>query len=273
MSIADEIIAGRLQPTVILPSTHTVLLIKNHQKDKNNPIFLQSGGSEVQTLSDVICAAMMGENEFAVQVLQKKFSEEEISKIKNKLIPILSKDAAFIQRTLDIINAESTDSAQSNGNENSDVKVASSAVTSSNTSTTSAQMNNSNGINVEIPKNIPAKGWFYISCYDSHGARRHLRLIKNTALGNYGDEYLIAVDSAIAVNRYATPFFKNINDLISFVNNLNNTTVRTKRNVNTYRYLAKVLKDGQFGIIKNASAFKYVHTPAGYCFISEFANS
>lgn len=276
MSVADEIIAGRLKPTTLLPSTQTVSLINNHQKNKNNPIFLQNGGSEEQTLSDIICAAIMGEGTLAAQILQKKFSTEEISKIKDKLIPLLVKDAEFIQKTLEIINVSSVDSAQSNSEEDSNASTADNVIPSSSTNATSAQINNSGSIKVELPKNIPAKGWFYISCYDSHGARRHLRLVKNNTPSNYNNynhEYLIAVDSAIAVDCYAVPFFKDVNELIKFVNNLNNNTVRTKRDVTTYRYLAKVLKDGQFGAIKNTSIFKNVRTPAGYCFISELASS
>lgn len=158
MSVADEIIAGRLKPTTLLPSTQTVSLINNHQKNKNNPIFLQNGGSEEQTLSDIICAAIMGEGTLAAQILQKKFSTEEISKIKDKLIPLLVKDAEFIQKTLEIINVSSVDSAQSNSEEDSNASTADNVIPSSSTNATSAQINNSGSIKVELPKNIPAKG-------------------------------------------------------------------------------------------------------------------
>lgn len=52
---------------------------------------------------------------------------------------------------------------------------------------------------------------------------------------------------------------------------MNNMTVKTKRDIESYVYRIRRLEDGKMGPIKNSTTFKSVHTAAGDCFISEFA--
>lgn len=53
---------------------------------------------------------------------------------------------------------------------------------------------------------------------------------------------------------------------------MDNMTVKTKRDIESYVYHIRRLEDGKMGPIKNSTTFKSVHTAAGDCFISEFAD-